>query len=71
MKKYSVRYVCRTPDRVSSRVITFKALSVADALVRFERYGRSEMTDKDVDVEAVWQCSSCECRARRSEGGMK
>lgn len=64
MKKYSVRVTHREPGRVRSRVFTFKALGVADALVRFERYRQSEMTYEDVEVTAVWQCSACECRAR-------
>lgn len=36
-KKYSVRVRHRMPDRVSSKVFTLKALSIADALVQFER----------------------------------
>lgn len=64
MKKYSIRVLYRKPDRVFSRVTAFKAFSVTDALVKFERYGLGELTPNDYEIEAVWQCSSCECRAR-------
>ena len=64
-KKYSVRVRHRMPDRVSSKVFTLKALSIADALVQFERTAQRDYTFEDIEVEAVWQCSSCECRAKR------
>lgn len=64
MKKYSVMARVGAADRTSTKVVTFKALSVADALVRFERYHQSDMTFDDVEVAAVWQCSTCTCRTQ-------
>ena len=68
MRKYIVAYLHRTPGRTSMRQVTVKALSVADALVRFERASRSDMVldSAGVEVVAVWQCSACECRTKRS-----
>ena len=34
------------------------------SLVRFERYRQSDMTFDDVEVTAVWQCSTCTCRTQ-------
>ena len=64
MKKYSARVLVRTPDRVRSTSFTTKALSIADALVQFERTARRDLVFIDYEIEAIWQCSSCECRAK-------
>lgn len=67
-KKYSVMVRHRMPDRVSTKVVTLKAISVTDALVQFERTAQRDYTFEDIEVEAVWQCSSCECRAKGRSG---
>ena len=64
MKKYSARVLVRTPDRVRSTSFTTRALSIADALVQFERTARRDLVFIDYEIEAIWQCLSCECRAK-------
>lgn len=65
MSRYIVRYIVRTPDRVSGYNVTFRALSPADALVQFERWRASELTFVDATPVAVWDSAEVECRARR------
>ena len=62
---YIVRYIVRTPDRVSGHNVTFRALSPADALVQYERWRASELTFADATPVAVWDSAEVECRARR------
>lgn len=65
MSRYIVRYIVRTPDRVSGHNVTIRALSPADALAQYERWRASELTFADATPVAVWDSAEVECRARR------
>jgi hypothetical protein len=65
MGRYIVRFILRTPDRVSGYNVTIRALSPADALAQYERWRASELTFADATPVAVWDSAEVECRARR------
>ena len=65
MRKYSVRVVHRTSDRVRNQDFVFKALSVTDAIVQFERFKEGAFTYDDMEVVAVWEMSECRMSSTR------